>query len=225
MNAINVNLAIRNNILAFMRKKMKPVTQGEVLDDCDLPKGLHKSQLLTAVNRAFRSLVESREIIRVPVENRTGLFEARYTYRLAGPLDPAPKVIRAYAPRGTGPKAQLLKKQREAAEANAVAARMREEAAAAEVAKGRNDPRTEALGVSPNASAPVMQAMADNYMTDRDKAYAKKDYDSIPIPAEAILFTKRVQEANTLPPGVNVEVTSTGVTITLGKITVTVKAD
>lgn len=220
MNAINVNLAIRNNILAFMRKKMKPVTQGEVLDDCDLPKGLHKTQLLTAVNRAFRSMVESGEIIRIPVENRTGLFSARYVYRLAGPLDPAPKVIRAYAPRGTGPKAQLLKKQREAAEANAVAEKLRNEKAAEhEVAQSRADPRTEALGVSPNASAPVMQDMADNYMTDRDKAYAKRGYDTHNL---GYPFSG---EANTLPPGVNVEVTSTGVTITLGKITVTVKAD
>lgn len=211
MNAINVNLAIRNNILAFMRKKMKPVTQGEVLDDCDLPKGLHKSQLLTGVNRAFRSLVESREIIRVPVENRTGLFAARYTYRLAGPLDPAPKVIRAYAPRGTGPKAQLLKKQREQAEANAIAERMREEAAEAN--------SMFAQAINPNASAPVMQAMADNYMTDRDKAYAKRGYDTHNL---GYPFSG---EANTLPKGISVEVTSSGVVITHGNITVTVKAD
>lgn len=186
MSAINVALATRNNILVYMRKVMRPVKQAEILEHCDLPKGVSNKQLIAGVDRAFRTLVGSGEVVRMKVVAPESTFDAKYTYRLAGPLDPTPKAIRAYKPRGMGDRAKAKTASLQA-EANAIAEQIK------------------------------VKQVEEKQRDDRGASVERR---RVTGAGEMI----SVGQVNTLA-GVNVEVTSSGLTITLGKITVTIKAD
>lgn len=217
MNAINISLAIRNNILHYMRKVMWPVTQADILDHCDLPK-LHGKNLNTAVNRAFIALRASGEVVGMPIEG-AGNFEAKLKYRLAGPLDPAPKAIKTYAARGTGEKARAAtsRLQKLQAEANAIAAQI--QAKQAEEAKKEERPATYA-DVKETLFGAVTPSSPDNSPSDDYIKYrSKSGYEThnLGAPLTGTSAGKKLA-------GVDVQVTPEGLTIRIGSINVTIKA-
>lgn len=212
MSDINVALATRNNILVYMRKVMRPVAQGEILEHCDLPKGVDDRRLVATVDRSFRTLTASGEVVRMKAEHNAGPFAAKYMYRLAGPLDPTPRTIRTYKPRGTGRDAQRSERlSKMQAEANAIAAQIK--AKQAEEAVARLDKQHEAT----REAALIHEATKRNAEGKFDTSVER-----LRIAPSGQMISGG--QTNSLA-GVNVEVTSSGLTITLGKITVTIKAD
>jgi hypothetical protein len=210
MSGINVALATRNNILVYMRKVMRPVTQAEIIDNCDMPKCVPLAQLPSVVDRGFRSLATAGEVIRMPAPDAK-YFGTRYVYRLAGPMDPTPKTIRVYAPHGSGkkPKSKTARMQ---LEANAIAEQLRTYPA-------------------PIKANPILQALAKKAMDEKYESSPDKSVEQEPQQAEPgpTWHPKGHYDSHPvgylIPEGVQVDVTSTGLTITLGKITVTIKAD
>lgn len=214
MNAINISLAVRNNILHYMRKVMWPVTQADILDHCDLPK-LHGKNLNTAVNRAFIALRASGEVVGMPIEG-AGNFEAKLKYRLAGPLDPAPKAIKTYAARGTGEKARAAtsRLQKLQAEANAIAAQI--QAKQAEEAKKEERPATYADVKERLFNDPlILRTNGEEKLRVGEKNTYETHHLGAPL---------TIAPAGKKLAGVDVQVTPDGLTIRIGSINVTIKA-
>lgn len=228
MNAINASLAIRNNVLIFAGEwPDRFFTVRNFLDSRHMPEGVNNP--MESASHQLIELAKQGVLVREKIKDY--VFPGpKYRYRLREEGDPAasPSPVRQWKPakdkRTNQPRRTTAKLQREA---NALAEQIRKQHAE------RNDPRAQAI--NPNASAPVMQAMTDNYMSDRDKAYAKRGYEThnlrypplFGVAKDAI--DKRVAalsgEANTLPDGIKIDVTPAGLTVSLGKITLTIKAE
>lgn len=96
---INVALAIRNNVMLYMKTAGKPVTTADLLENAKLPTVRSDADLSTRVNRALMDMIRAGQVIRMPIEGAPRFGAARYTYRLPGKFDPAPQELRSYKPR------------------------------------------------------------------------------------------------------------------------------
>lgn len=217
MNAINASLAIRNNVLIFAGEwPDRFFTVRNFLDSRHMPEGVNNP--MESASHQLIELAKQGVLVREKIKDY--VFPGpKYRYRLREEGDPAvsPSPVRQWKPakdkRTNQPRRTTAKLQREA---NALAEQIRKQhaAAEAEVAKGRADPRTAALGVNidgvhskpTDVRFPSLYAMAKDAIDQRVAALSG--------------------EANTkLPDGINIDVTSAGLTISLGKITLTIKAE
>lgn len=119
MNAINVALSVRNNILQYLNTLQEHlpgsgITTRDFMDSSFMPAGVARAQ--QTVQHAFEALRRSGELVRADIPNPA--FQApRYVYRLRTEQDPAPAVLKTKKPR------RILRKHIK--DSNAVAEQLR----------------------------------------------------------------------------------------------------
>lgn len=190
MNAINVALSVRNNILQYLNTlpASRPgagVTTRDFMDSPFMPEGVARAP--QTVQHAFEALRRSGELVREAIPHPA--FQApRYHYRLRTEQDPAPAVLETKKPR------RILRKHIK--DSNAVAEQLRSKKAAW-------PERTEEIAKLSKALDEVNAELAQEKMN---------------------ALSKEVCEMINARARVDVQVTTTGITIRLGDINITITA-